>query len=254
MDYLAGYCSIWQAVQHDKYTNEIIHKIKNPNIHAYSLRDSNAFVYGKNLTNNDMGYYSFDLCIKGQISGRINLSVPGLFNLYNALAAIATATHINVPFEIIKLALENFSGTDRRFEFKGRKNNITVIDDYAHHPSEIKSTLGVFKPSTQRTLWCVFQSHTYTRTKLFLDDFAISFQNADKIIIADIYAAREIDTGEVSGKILADKIKETGKDAKYISGFENINSYLLENTKSGDLILTMGAGDINKVGDMFLNG
>jgi UDP-N-acetylmuramate--alanine ligase len=236
----------------DKYTTEILPDLETDNICFYSLEDKEAHVYGEILDINELGCYEIDVSVNKNKAFRLRLSVPGKYNVYNALAGIASGYKLGIPFDTIKKALEEYKGIARRFEFKGEKNGIKVIDDYAHHPSEIKSVLGVFKKRKNTTLWCVFQSHTYTRTKLLLDDFSTSFDNADKIIITDIYAAREKDTGEVSGSILAERIKKTGKDAIYLSGFKNIAIYLKEHTKPGDIILTMGAGDAYLAGEIFL--
>ena len=129
-----------------------------------------------------------------------------------------------------------FTGTHRRFELKGIFNNVKVIDDYAHHPSEIKATLKAAKSCNYSRIWCVFQPHTYTRTKILLDDFAISFFDADTVIVSDIYAAREIDNGEINSKTLVEKINKAGGKAIYLDNFDTITEYLKNNSLPGDLI------------------
>lgn len=149
--------------------------------------------------------------------------------------------------------MKTFTGAKRRFQFKGIADGIKVIDDYAHHPSEIKATLKAAKNGEYKNIWCVFQPHTYTRTKALLEDFATAFENADKVVIPDIYAAREPDTGEINSSILADKVATNGKDALYIKDFNSIVEFLDKNLVPGDLLITMGAGDVYKVGEMFID-
>ncbi len=182
----------------------------------------------------------------------VKLNVPGLHNVSNALGAIASCHVLGCDFSSIKAGLLNFSGTQKRFQTKGSVDGIKVIDDYAHHPSEVKATLSAAKNARYKKIWCVFQPHTYTRTKAFLNDFAQAFADADQVIISDIYAAREADKGEIHAKVLADKISESGKPCVYINGFDAIADYLDKNVSSEELIITMGAGDISKVGETFL--
>jgi UDP-N-acetylmuramate--alanine ligase len=145
-----------------------------------------------------------------------------------------------------------FSGTDRRFEYKGEIGGVTIIDDYAHHPTEITATLNAAKNYPHKTTWCVFQPHTFTRTKAFMTDFAKSLSLADKVVLADIYAARETDNLGISSKTLLEEVKKLGCDAYYFPSFDEIENFLLENCMHGDLLITMGAGDILKVGENLL--
>ena len=140
----------------------------------------------------------------------------------------------------------------RRFELKGKIQDITVIDDYAHHPTEIKATLEAAKRYPHKKMWCVFQPHTYTRTITLLKEFSTAFEMADEIIIADIFAAREKDTGLIHSKDLTKAITDTGKNAYYLGDFQSIVTFLLENIAPGDMVLTMGAGNINQVGSLLL--
>ena len=155
--------------------------------------------------------------------------------------------------ESIVSGLMKFGGSHKRFELKGLVDGIKVIDDYAHHPSEVKATLNAAANTKHNKIWCVFQPHTYTRTKAFIDQFSSSFEKADNIIITDIYAAREKDPGDIHSSTLAEKIRQRGGNAIYISDFQDIALYLDKNAQPGDLILTMGAGDIVRCGEMFLN-
>ncbi len=195
---------------------------------------------------------SFDLVADGQRLDRITLGVPGEHNVYNALAAIALCQALGIGMADIKKGLAVFSGTNRRFEKKGEICGVTIIDDYAHHPQEIQATLAAAKNYPHRKLWCVFQPHTYTRTKAFLDQFAQALSAADEVILADIYAARETDNLGVSSKDIADRIEKLGTKAHYFGSFDEIEKFILENCINGDLLITMGAGDIVKVGENLL--
>jgi len=154
----------------------------------------------------------------------------------------------------IKNGLKKFTGTHRRFELKGVFNGVKIVDDYAHHPTEIKATLKAAKSNGFSKIWCIFQPHTYSRTKSFLNDFASSFNDADFVIVADIYAAREKDTGEINSRILAEEINRVSGNAVYMSDFHSIASYIKDNVSPGDVVITMGAGDVYKVGNILLNG
>jgi len=150
--------------------------------------------------------------------------------------------------------LEQFTGTHRRFEKKGEIGGVTIIDDYAHHPREITATLKTARNYPHNKIWCVFQPHTYTRTKAFLDEFAESLAAADEVILADIYAARETDTLGISSRDIAQRIEDLGTKAHYFSSFEEIERFILKKCMHGDLLITMGAGDIVKVGENLLRG
>ena len=153
---------------------------------------------------------------------------------------------------VITKALSDFSGTDRRFEYKGQVNGFTIIDDYAHHPTEITATLKAVKNYPHKTTWCVFQPHTYTRTKAFLCDFAKALTLADKVILADIYAAREKDTLGISSQTLQKEIQKLGQECYYFPSFSEIEKFILENCTKDDLLITMGAGDVVKIGENLL--
>lgn len=183
---------------------------------------------------------------------KIDLMVPGIHNVYNSLAAIAAALELNVPAEAIRRGLAGFHGTGRRFELKGEFNGITIIDDYAHHPDEIHATLEAAMHYPHRKLWVAFQPHLYSRTSILMNSFAEELSAADAVVLADIYAARETDTYGVSSRDLMDKIKNFGTECYYFSSFEEIKKFLLENCINGDLLITMGAGDIYKVGEAIL--
>ena len=200
----------------------------------------------------EQGNASFDLIRHGIPSGHVTLSVGGEHNVYNALSAIAVADLLGVSAETIQEGLLSFHGTDRRFEYKGEFNGITVIDDYAHHPTEIEATLKSAAHYPHRELWCIFQPHTYTRTKALFDEFAQALSHTDHLILADIYAARETDTLGISSEQLARAAASYGCDAIYLPSFDEIEKYVRDHCQSGDLLITMGAGDVVNIGEDLL--
>ncbi len=178
----------------------------------------------------------------------VSLILKGLHNAKNSLAAIACGDILGVNMAEAAKSLSHFTGAKRRLEYKGSKNGFSIYDDYAHHPTEISSSLQAVSTLPHNKLWCIFQPHTYTRTKALLDDFATALQKAENVIITDIYAAREKDTGEVSAKDLADKLS----DSRYIKTFEEIQEFILKNASEGDIVMTMGAGTVYKIGENLL--
>lgn len=188
----------------------------------------------------------------GTWEGSYSLKVPGMYNVYNACAAIAVAKTLDIDDGVISRALSKFSGADRRFEYKGAVNGFSIIDDYAHHPTEITQTLKAAKNYHHKTLWCVFQPHTYTRTKAFLTEFAKALSLSDKVILADIYAAREKDTLGISSKTLQAEIEKLGVECYYFPSFTEIENFILKNCTKDDLLITMGAGDVVKIGENLL--
>ncbi len=220
---------------------------------TYGLKNSQATWTARNITYNQLGCAAFEVLKEGNSLGSVSLSVPGPHNVSNALAAIAACHTCGCSMEDITTGLLKFGGSHKRFELKGLVDDIKVVDDYAHHPSEVKATLNAAANTVHNKIWCVFQPHTYTRTKAFMDEFSQAFGNADNVIVADIYAAREKDPGDVHSSMLAEKICEQGGNAMYIGDFQEIAQFLDKNAASGDLILTMGAGDIVRCGEMFLN-
>lgn len=180
---------------------------------------------------------------------RVSLKVPGEHNILNALAAFATGMVMNIPVLTIKAGLNFYAGTDRRFQYKGSFNGVTIIDDYAHHPDEIEATLTAARNYPHKTIWCVFQPHTYTRTKALMDRFAKALTLADKVVLADIYAARETDTLGISSKDLKDKVEILGTEAYYFPSFSAIEEFLQKKCINGDLLITMGAGNVVLIGE-----
>ncbi len=218
---------------------------------------SSADYYPTDITHDELGHPVFlahtsSACNAAEPVRELRLQVTGDHNVSNALAALALADLMGVDSSVTAKALHDFTGTDRRFEFKGRIGGVTIIDDYAHHPTEITATLKAAKNYPHKTLWCVFQPHTYTRTKAFMDDFAKALCLADKVVLADIYAARETDSLGISSRTLRDRIQAAGGECCYFPTFDEIENFLLENCTNGDLLITMGAGDVLKIGENLL--
>ena len=233
----------------------------NPFVNEVIKGHSNAVTYGYNRNStyyiSDIafadGMPSFHVNYNGEDFGEIQLAIPGEHNILNATASFACCHMLGVPVDIIKKTLEHFTGTQRRFDIKGvYGRGFKLVDDYAHHPTEIKATLAAASNIPHNKVWCLFQPHTYTRTLALFNEFADAFTKADVLILADIYAAREKNIYEISSEKLADEIKRVHPDKEviYIDSFDGIADYVLENAEEGDLVITMGAGDIYKVGDI----
>ncbi len=198
------------------------------------------------------GHASFTAKYKGETLGSCSLKVPGVHNVSNALASIAAGRLLDLSWDEIAGGLSDFTGTDRRFQYKGTVGGVTIIDDYAHHPTEIEATLHAAANYPHQKLWCVFQPHTYTRTKALLPEFARALTLADHVVLADIYAARETDTLGISSDDLRKEIAALGTPCEYFPTFDEIENFLLENCTQGDLLITMGAGDVVNIGEQLL--
>lgn len=218
---------------------------------TYGLEPSMDYC-ASNITHDEKGDASFDLIKSGQFVERICLSVNGDHNVSNALSALAVADILGVPAETAGRGLRDFTGTNRRFEYKGEFDGITVIDDYAHHPTEIRASLTAAKHYPHREIWCIFQPHTYTRTKALFPEFVEALSHTDHIILADIYAARETDTLGMSAEAIAEELKKKGADAYYFSSFEEIENFCRSHCQKGDVLITMGAGDVVNIGESLL--
>lgn len=208
--------------------------------------------YADNINYDELAHPSFTLKNKNMPDRTFALAVPGKHNVSNAMAALVLADLFSLEYENVFHALKNFSGTDRRFEYKGTLNGVTIIDDYAHHPTEITATLSAAQNYPHKSIWCVFQPHTYTRTKAFMNEFAAALSLADHIVLADIYAARETNTLGISSLDLKKAIEERGHECFYFPSFEEIEKFLSKNCINGDLLITMGAGDVLKIGENLL--
>lgn len=192
---------------------------------------------------------------RGEKLGEVVLNLPGIHNVYNAMASIAVGIEIDIPFDIIKHALEALQGVQRRLEIKGETKGITIVDDYGHHPTEIKTTLYAVKECwPDRRIVVVFQPHRYTRTKALFDDFTRSFYQSELLLVLPIYSAGEKEIKGIDSIALYEGIKMYGhKEVIYVEGFKKAVSYLKEILKEGDVLITMGAGDVWKVGEQILS-
>ena len=228
-------------------------KNANAKVVTYGIKNENANFVARNIVFNNNGFPTFDVYHNNNFYKTISLSIPGAHNVMNALACIAVCNEYGIEKEDIKNALFKYTGAHRRFEFKGSFNNVSVYDDYGHHPTEITATANALKQKKYNKSWVIFQPHTYSRTKTLLNDFANALLNFDNIIVTDIYAARENNTYNISSKDLVDKIKELGHDAIYISDFDEIVKYIKEHAKPSDIVLTLGAGTVTNIGPMLVD-
>lgn len=195
---------------------------------------------------------SFDLIFQGENLGTLDIYVPGRHLIYDALCAAGAALADGIPFETIRSGLASYRSTKKRFEYKGTVGGVMIIDDYAHHPSEIRATLEAASEVPHRELYVVFQPHTYSRTRSFLPDFIDALSGADHIVLADIYAAREANPGNIHSLDIVRGLKEKGKDCCYFPTFDEIENFLLKNMSPGDMLITMGAGDVVSIGESLL--
>lgn len=215
--------------------------------------DNNSTYKANNLVFNVDGVSFFDLLVEDDKTYKVVLNVTGIHNVYNALGAIAAAHVSGIGMKEVIERISLYTGTHRRLEQKGYFRGVRVIDDYAHHPTEIAVTLKSMKNLDVKNIWCIFQPHTYTRTKSLLNEFSESFFDADKVIVSNIYAAREKDNGEIHSKHLVDLLKEKNVDAMHFESFEEIKDHVNKFAQEGDLVLTMGAGDVYTIGEMLVD-
>jgi len=195
----------------------------------------------------------YTLLYRGEKLGKIELIVPGLFNVYNSLAAIAVARELNLDFATIREGLKSFSGVQRRLEIKGRVGDITVVDDYGHHPTEIKATLAAMRQIWKDRLIVVFQPHRFTRTRALFEEFTKAFSDVDVLVLNDIYPASEEPIAGINSEALCEAIRKAGqKNVAYIPSAEATVEYLLKTVKEKDTVATIGAGSIYKIGEAFI--
>ncbi|MEK6690204.1 MAG: UDP-N-acetylmuramate--L-alanine ligase [Nitrospirota bacterium] len=232
------------------YIREIIPEIEKRYI-SYGL-ESEASLTAKGVHLEGMGSH-FEVLSEGKSLGLFGMTMPGMHNVSNSLAAIAVGIELGIDIEVIKNALIEFSGVERRFQVKGKVEGIIFVDDYGHHPTEIRATLLAAKAGLGRRLVVLFQPHRYTRTRDLLSEFFNAFDQADRVIITDIYPAGENPINGISSSLICEGIKERGhRDVAYISDREAILKDLGENLRSGDIFLTLGAGDVWKIGEELL--
>lgn len=240
--YLIGYIG-------DNRVKNILNKVK---CNTLSYGFENADVIAKNIVFNEKGCAHFDVYKDNERLFDLTLSNPGEHNILNALSSICVSLIFNIKTEDIICGLSECKGAHKRFEFKGKANGVTVIDDYAHHPVEIKATLKTSKKIPHNKTYCVFQPHTYTRTKTLFDEFTEAFFDADEVVLMDIYAAREKDTGLVSSNDLGDALRAKGVKCTNVHSHDEAVKYIENNAKPDDLLLTVGAGDVVIVGEKYI--
>ena len=220
---------------------------------SYGIENENANFVAKNITFNNNGFAIFDVYKNNEFYTSIELSIAGKHIVLNALACTAVCYYYGIDSNTIVKSLKSFKGAERRLEFKGSlPNNVNIFDDYAHHPTEIKATANSIKNKKHNKSWVIFQPHTYSRTKLLLDDFADAISNFDNIIILDIYAAREKNTFDISSKDLVNKLNENSKSAIYMPNFDDVVSYIKSNVEKDDIVITLGAGTVTDIGPMLI--
>lgn len=235
----------------DKNTHRLFEHVKGELI-TFSIEDENATYYASNIQYDDFGHPSFDVHMKNGNVEHFDLQIIGKFNISNALAAIIASYENGIDIETIKESMREYKTLHRRMETIGVKNDAIVITDYAHHPVEIQSTLKAVKDTYRKNIIAIFEPHQYSRTKLLLNDFAKSFFDADEIIIADIYAARDPFDNTIHSKDLVEKIKIHGGNAIYIKDFESIVKYLDNHLTQNDIVISLGAGNADKLAKMIV--
>jgi UDP-N-acetylmuramate--alanine ligase len=237
----------------DKYIKELLPEVRR-RFFTYGLSEGLNLV-ARNIASDGLKS-EFEAVLNGESLGMFEVPLIGSHNVCNCLAAIAVAIELEIDMESVKDALSNFSGVQRRFELKGLAAGVRVFDDYGHHPTEIKATLRAAKSALSRKaegekgrLVVLFQPHRYSRTSDLMAEFSDAFTDADKVVLMDIYAAGEKPINGVNSEVLSKGIKDAGKDVEYIRERADIVKYLLEGLKSGDTLLTLGAGDVWKIGE-----
>lgn len=229
-------------------TMKAVQGIENAKIITFGFNSSNDY-YATNIADKQKARETFTLMKKGQNLADISLSVPGKHNIFNALAAAAVADYMGVSAETIAASLHEFTGVHRRFEVLGTYNGVVVADDFAHHPTELTATLTAAMQMGFRKVWAVFQPHTFSRTYLLLDEFAKALSIPDQVVLSEILAVREVNTYNIYAKDLAAKIP----GSVWFQTFEEITDYVTKNVQEGDLILTLGGGDVYKCANMIVN-
>ena len=216
---------------------------------TYSAQSASASFHAEDINILPDGTSTFKIFAGNTMVTSVHLSVPGIHNVSNALAAAAACMQFGCTSEDIARGLSAFHGADRRFQVVGRVNGAMLVDDYAHHPTEIKATVGtaLSMAGERGRVWSVFQPHTYSRAKFFGDDFMEALRGSAKVLVADIYAAREKDPGDINSSMLADRFRSGGLDAEYFPSFEEIKAFIRKNAVPGDIVLSLGAGDVNRI-------
>jgi UDP-N-acetylmuramate--alanine ligase len=224
---------------------------------TYGMRDDSDFYvsgvrYGA-AGGEHLALNNFGVTYRGKDLGEFRLRVPGDHNVLNATAAIAVGIGLDVPIEEIRLGLQQFDGVDRRFQLKGRVDGVTVIDDYGHHPTEIRATLAAARQCGFGKVHVIFQPHRYSRTQLLLNDFAKAFRDADSVLVLDIYPAGEQPIAGVNAEVVAKRVSENGTaEARYVESFADAIAQMADSAQPGDMVLTLGAGNVSQIGPQLL--
>lgn len=232
----------------DKNTIDSITGVEGKTMISFGKNDSCDFV-AKNVEWKDGAFPCYDVYHKGELLGKIELSIPGEHNVLNSLAAICTAMHLGATFEQCRINVATFKGAGRRFEYLGAYNGADIVDDYAHHPAEIEVTLSAAQKMSYKRVWAVFQPFTFSRTQMHLKAFAEALSIADKVVMTEIMGSREINTYGITTQDLADEIP----DSVWYKTFPEVAEYLKANICEGDLVLTLGCGDVYKIAKLILN-
>jgi UDP-N-acetylmuramate--alanine ligase len=221
-------------------------------VFSYAIAPTRADYQAQNMTLNKRGGYSFTAVYQGSSVGKVDLQVPGIHNVRNALAALVIAHRLELPLAVARQALSDFQGTGRRFEVRGEATGITVIDDYAHHPTEIRATLAAARSRyPERRIWAVWQPHTYSRTQTLFDAFVGAFEEADGVVVTEVYASREAaQVGKFSARQLVDAMQNP--QAFFMPGIEDAIGFLLDNLRPGDVMIVMSAGDADQISTQVL--
>lgn len=235
-------------VNNDDYNTKRIHQYVDAKVITIGITQKSDY-QAKNITFDDFSNPTFDIFYQDELVTKCSLKVPGMHNIYNALSAIALTSLFEEDISIIAEKISNFSGVHRRFEYLGKYNDAFIVDDYAHHPTEIKATLSTTKKLDTEKIICVFQPHTYSRTKELLLEFATAFSDADEVIITDIYAAREENTYNISSEDLVNELQKEKKNIKLIKELDDCESYLKEHINPNEIVIFCGAGNIRSVGE-----
>lgn len=232
----------------DENTKRAVADIKQKTI-TFGFNNTNDY-YSENIKYNKGAFAEFDVCKNGQKLCRLQLKIPGTHNILNSLAAFAAAVNAGCDYEQCKKGIESFGGAGRRFEFLGEIDGITIADDYAHHPEELEATLTAAMKMGYNNVWAVFQPFTYSRTKILFDDFVRVLQIPNKCVMTEIMGGREVNDIGIYTKDLAEKIP----GSVWFNTFEEVSDYIVKNAESGDLVITLGCGDIYKAARMIIKG
>jgi len=224
----------------------------NAKVISYGINNTSSDFVAKNISFDNNGFPEFDVYFKDDFYEKFKLSVPGNHNILNALATISLSDSYRIDKKHIKSALLKYTGAHRRFEFKGQFNNVSVYDDYAHHPTEILATANSTSMKKHNTSWAIFQPHTYSRTSSLLKELADSLMGFDNIIILDIYAAREKNIYNISSQDLVNEINKIENKAIYISNFDDVLTHIKQKATDGDIVLTIGAGTVTNIGPLLV--